>query len=70
MEGAARLHEFIIKVYHPDPEHASKISLHLHVKWATLFLKKTERSIRVRILDFRKHIQILLVPSSPSKNLS
>ena len=39
MEGAARLHEFIIKVYHPDPEHASKISLHLHVKWATLFFK-------------------------------
>ena len=33
MEGAARLHEFIIKVCHPDPEHASKISLHLHVKW-------------------------------------
>ena len=40
MEGAARLHEFIIKVYHPDPEHASKISLHLHVKWATLSFKK------------------------------
>ena len=35
MEGAARLHEFIIKVYHPDPQHASKINLHLHVKWAT-----------------------------------
>ena len=32
MEGAARLHEFIIKVYHPDPQHASKINLHLHVK--------------------------------------
>ena len=32
MEGAARLHEFIIKVYHPEPQHASKINLHLHVK--------------------------------------
>ena len=32
MEGAARLHEFIIKVYHPDPQHAAKINLHLHVK--------------------------------------
>lgn len=36
MKGAARLHEFIIKVYHPDPQHASKINLHLHVKWGTL----------------------------------
>ena len=32
LKGAARLHEFIIKVYHPEPQHASKINLHLHVK--------------------------------------
>ncbi|KAJ3517042.1 hypothetical protein NLJ89_g752 [Agrocybe chaxingu] len=32
-KGAARLHEFIIRVAHPEPDHASKISIHLHVKF-------------------------------------
>lgn len=31
MQGAARLHEFIIKVAHPLEEHASKVYFHLHV---------------------------------------
>ncbi|KAF8148631.1 kinase-like domain-containing protein [Crassisporium funariophilum] len=32
-KGAAKLHEFIIVLHHPDPAHASKISLQLHVKF-------------------------------------
>jgi len=32
-KGAARLHEFIIKVNHLDPKYASKINLHLRVKF-------------------------------------
>jgi len=32
IEGAAALREFIIRVTHPDLEHASKINLCLHVK--------------------------------------
>ncbi|KAH9487410.1 eIF-2-alpha kinase GCN2 [Psilocybe cubensis] len=32
-KGAARLHEFIIRVSHPEPIHASKIHFNLHVKF-------------------------------------
>ncbi|KZT71101.1 Serine/threonine-protein kinase [Daedalea quercina L-15889] len=32
-QGAPRLPEFIIKVSHPDPEHADKIYFHLHTKF-------------------------------------
>ncbi|TFY68401.1 hypothetical protein EVJ58_g1031 [Rhodofomes roseus] len=32
-KGAPRLPEFIIKVSHPDPEHADKIYFHLHTKF-------------------------------------
>ncbi|EKM52933.1 uncharacterized protein PHACADRAFT_259100 [Phanerochaete carnosa HHB-10118-sp] len=32
-KGAPRLPEFIIRVRHPDPEHASKIFFNLHVKF-------------------------------------
>lgn len=32
-KGAPRLPEFIIRVRHPDPEHASKIYFNLHVKF-------------------------------------
>ncbi|KDR70022.1 hypothetical protein GALMADRAFT_255390 [Galerina marginata CBS 339.88] len=32
-KGAARLHEFIIRVSHPEPAHASKISFNLRVKF-------------------------------------
>ncbi|KAF8959858.1 kinase-like domain-containing protein [Flammula alnicola] len=32
-KGAARLHEFIIRVSYPEPEHAQKISFDLHVKF-------------------------------------
>lgn len=31
MQGAVRLHEFIIKVAHPLEEHASQVYFHLHV---------------------------------------
>ena len=33
MQGAGGLPEFIIKVPHPDPTHASKVNVQLHVKW-------------------------------------
>jgi eukaryotic translation initiation factor 2-alpha kinase 4 len=36
-QGAPRLPEFIIRVRHPDPDSASKIYLHLHVKFVLLF---------------------------------
>jgi translation initiation factor 2-alpha kinase 4 len=29
-QGAARLPEFILKITHPDTEHATKIYFHLH----------------------------------------
>ncbi|KIN99309.1 hypothetical protein M404DRAFT_155391 [Pisolithus tinctorius Marx 270] len=32
-KAAARLPEFIIKVVHPDPYHASKVFFHLHIKF-------------------------------------
>ncbi|KIJ97967.1 hypothetical protein K443DRAFT_104703 [Laccaria amethystina LaAM-08-1] len=32
-KGAGRLPEFIIKVPHPDPDHASKVNVQLHVKF-------------------------------------
>ncbi|KAH9943970.1 hypothetical protein B0H21DRAFT_747282 [Amylocystis lapponica] len=32
-KGAPRLPEFVIKVSHPDPEHAEKIFFHLHTKF-------------------------------------
>ncbi|KAI0746241.1 Serine/threonine-protein kinase [Daedaleopsis nitida] len=32
-KGAARLHEFTIRVTHPDPEHEKKIYLHLNTKF-------------------------------------
>lgn len=32
VQGAPRLPEFIIRVRHPDPDHASKIYFNLHVK--------------------------------------
>ena len=33
LQGAGGLPEFIIKVPHPDPTHASKVNVQLHVKW-------------------------------------
>ena len=33
IEGAAALREFIIRVTHPDPDHASKINLRLRIKY-------------------------------------
>lgn len=36
MKGAARLPEFIIRVPHPDPTHATKINFYLNVKWVPL----------------------------------
>ncbi|KAF8186819.1 hypothetical protein BJ912DRAFT_1022739 [Pholiota molesta] len=32
-KGAARLHEFIVRVSHPEPEHAARVSFDLHVKF-------------------------------------
>lgn len=72
LEGAARLHEFIIKVYHPDPEHASKISLHLRVKWANPL--SVQRNSHVFFLRFPKTYPNLAGPiftlEKPIKGLS
>ena len=37
LQGAPRLPEFIIRVRHPDPDHASKIYFNLHVKYVLPF---------------------------------
>ncbi|TFK64222.1 kinase-like protein [Pluteus cervinus] len=51
-DGAARLHEFIIKVAHPDPEFASKVYINLHVKFP-----KTYPALAVPILTIQKPAQ-------------
>ncbi|EIW85919.1 hypothetical protein CONPUDRAFT_114006 [Coniophora puteana RWD-64-598 SS2] len=48
--GAARQPEFIIKVSHPDPVHASKVFFYLHVK-----LPKTYPTLATPIFAIQKH---------------
>ncbi|KAG0696775.1 hypothetical protein DFH29DRAFT_949716 [Suillus ampliporus] len=48
-KGATRLPEFIIKVTHPDPTHASKVYFHLHIK-----LPKTYPTLATPVFTIQK----------------
>ncbi|KAG1908872.1 kinase-like domain-containing protein [Suillus fuscotomentosus] len=48
-KGATRLPEFIIKVTHPDPIHASKVYFHLHIK-----LPKTYPTLATPVFTIQK----------------
>jgi len=37
LQGAARVPEFIIRVHHPNPEHASRIGFSLNVRYVVLW---------------------------------
>ncbi|KAH7923751.1 Serine/threonine-protein kinase [Leucogyrophana mollusca] len=51
-KGAARLPEFIVKVPHPDPSHASKVYFHLHTKFP-----KTYPTLATPIFTIQKPIR-------------
>lgn len=68
-QGAPRLPEFIIRVYHPDPEHARKVSFHLHVKYVRLPFTVQVSCIHLWLIFWRRLPKTYPTIASPIFNI-